>query len=234
MWLGYTFAIISSMFSAIYVVPKKLSKQKPATYAMIMGAGFFLASSIGYALLKSLNYIDEPLFFPHAIVACVNGVIWTIASVSVLISIDKIGLAKANQWKSLQGPIGAFLILAYFAEFLTANTIFIVLAILFISLAATMFSTKDNNDAPVDKSGIAYALIAAVFYGISAVLWKFLTDEGIYFAQQVYQSLFVFISASVYVLVKYKSQREIARFTRGCKAISGKDSKTFWLNAIKH
>jgi len=205
MWLGYIFAIVSSLFSAIYVVPKKLSKQKPTTYAMIMGAGFFIASSVGFAVLKAFSIIDEPLFFPHAVVACANGVIFTIASISVLISIDKIGLAKSNQWKSLQGPIGAFLILACFAEFLTANIIFIILAIVFITLAALMFSTKDENNATIDKSGIVYSLIAALFYGISALLWKYLTDEGIFFAQQVYQSLFVFISAATYVLIRNKS-----------------------------
>ena len=85
-WLGYIFAIISSILSAIYVVPKKLSKQKPITYAMIMGVGYFVASTIGFVLLKTFHYIDEPLFFPHAIVACINGIVWTIASVSVLSS----------------------------------------------------------------------------------------------------------------------------------------------------
>ena len=172
---------------------------------MIMGAGFFLVSSVGFAVLKALDCINEPLFFPHAYIACINGIVWTIASVCVLISIDRIGLAKSNQWKSLQGPIGAFLILIFFSEFLTANAVFIILAMVFMTLAAMMFSTREKNDALVDKSGIVYALIAAFFYGISALLWKFLTNEGVFFAQQVYQSLFVFISAVVFVLIKYKS-----------------------------
>jgi uncharacterized membrane protein len=50
-----------------------------------------------------------------------------------------------------------------------------------------------------------YALIAALFYGISALLGKFLTNEGTLFAQQIYQSLFVFISAAAYMLIKYKN-----------------------------
>lgn len=79
-WLGYTFAIISSIFSAIYVVPKKHSKQKPATYAMIMGIGYFAVSIIRLALLKALKCIDEPLFFPYIIVACINGIVWTVVN----------------------------------------------------------------------------------------------------------------------------------------------------------
>ena len=171
-WLGYVFAVVSSIFSAIYVVPKKLSKQKPITYAMIMGVGYFAASVIGFALLSAFHYIDEPLFFPHAAVACINGVLWTIASVSVLSAIDRIGLAKSNQWKSLQGPIGAFLMMAFLSEFLTTKVTFIVLAIVFIVLAAMMFSTREKNDTPVDKLGILYALVAALFYGIWAIVGK--------------------------------------------------------------
>ena len=86
-WAGYAFAVISSIFSAVYVVPKKLSKQRPSTYAMIMGIGYFAASVLGFATLKTLYIIDEPLFFPRAHIACINGVVWTAASISVLSSI---------------------------------------------------------------------------------------------------------------------------------------------------
>ena len=204
-WLGYIFAIISSMFSAIYVVPKKLSKQKPITYAMIMGVGYFVISVMGFVLFKALRCIDEPLFFPHALIACLNGIVWTIASVSVLSSIDRIGLAKSNQWKSLQGPIGAFLMMTLLSEFLSTKVFFILLAIVFITLAAMLFSTREKDNAPVDKLGIAYALIAAVFYGISSLLSKYLTNEGTLFAQQIYKALFVVISAAAYILFKDKS-----------------------------
>jgi glucose uptake protein GlcU len=68
-----------------------------------------------------------------------------------------------------------------------------------------LFSTREKDNTPVDKLGIVYALIAALFYGISAYLGKFLTKEGTLFAQQIYQSLFVFISAAAYILIKYKT-----------------------------
>ncbi len=204
-YLGYVFAIISSIFSAIYVVPKKLSKQKPITYAMLMGAGYFVASIIGFAVLRTFKYIDEPLFFPHSFIAAINGIVWTIASVSVLCSIDRIGLAKSNQWKSLQGPLGAILMMMFLSEFLTTKVIFVILAMIFITFAAIMYSTREKNSAPIDKLGIVYALVAALFYGISALLSKILSNEGSRFSQQVFQSLFVFISAATFALIKYKS-----------------------------
>lgn len=203
-WAGYIFAIISSMFSAIYVVPKKFSKQKPNTYAMVMGVGYFITAGMGFMLLTAFNFIDEPLFFPEVIIACINGVVWTVGSVSVLNAIDRIGLAKSNQWKSLQGPIGAVLMLIILSEFLTTNVLFIILAAVFITLAAMMVSTREKDNRPTDKAGIAYALNAALFYGIAALLNKYLTDQGMLFAQQLYKALFIFISAGVYTLVKYK------------------------------
>ncbi|MDR2502004.1 MAG: hypothetical protein LBC78_02000 [Oscillospiraceae bacterium] len=176
--LGYMFAAVSSVFSALYVLPKKLSKQKPVTYAMLTGGGYFVISGAGFALLKAFDYIDEPLFFPQLAIACADGVVWTIASVSALTAIDRIGLAKSNQWKSLQGPIGSFLMLLFLSEFLTAKAVFIVAAIILITLAAMMFSTREHDGAPMDKSGIAYALAAALFYGISGALTKYLIKLG--------------------------------------------------------
>jgi hypothetical protein len=38
---------------------------------MIMGIGYFFVSATGFAVLKAFHYIDEPLFFPYAIVACI-------------------------------------------------------------------------------------------------------------------------------------------------------------------
>ena len=204
-WQGYIFAVISSVFSAIYVVPKKLSKQKPVTYAMIMGCGYLIAASIGYAALKSLNIIDEPLFFPRAYLACINGIVWAVASVAVLSSIDRIGLAKSNQWKSLQGPVGSLLMMVFLSEFLTANVVFLVLAIIVITLAAMMFSTREKSTGGLDKRGILYALIAAVFYGISALLSKMLTLDGLLFSQQIYQAMFIVIATAFYQLVRYRT-----------------------------
>jgi len=207
------------MFSALYVVPRKLSRQKPIVYALIMGGGYFSASLAGYIILKMTGFITEPLILPffHTILSCLNGVLWLVASVSVLISIDKIGLAKSNQWKSLQGPVGAFLILTLLSEFLVVNLVYLILAIILITLAAVMFTTRDSDSCKPNKAGIFYALIAALFFGIYAFIKKILTDEGILFTQQIYTAIFVVVSAAIYFLIKnrndsidiQKSKREI-------------------------
>jgi len=206
---GYLFAIVSSLFSAIYVIPKKISKQKPIVYVMFMGVGFFITSTIGYIILNINSHIEENLLNPYLLFACLGGVVYTIASTFVLSSIDKIGLAKANQWKSLQGPIGTFLILILLSEVKNTKVVFIILAAIFLASSAILFTVKDKENIKNNKKGIIYALLAAIFFGIFALIQKYLTNKGLIYSQHIYISLFIFISASICVLLKEKSLKEI-------------------------
>ena len=52
--LGYIFAILSSIFSALYVIPKKITKQKPIVYVMFMGIGFFILKNF---VLNGIYYL---------------------------------------------------------------------------------------------------------------------------------------------------------------------------------
>ena len=203
--LGYIFAILSSIFSALYVIPKKITKQKPIVYVMFMGIGFFIMSVLGYVFQKAVYNIEESILNPNLIFACIGGIVFTIASTFVLTAIDKIGLAKANQWKSLQGPIGTFLILVLLSEFLTTKILFIVLAAIFLCTSAILFTVKDENSKEIDKKGIIYALLAALFFGIFALIQKHLTNKGLVYSQHIYISLFIFISAFIFILLKEKS-----------------------------
>lgn len=210
-WLGYIYAVLSSLFSAIYVIPKKISKQKPIVYVMFMGAGFFIASTIGFVIYKTVYKIEESLLNPNLIFACIGGISFSIASTFVLSAIDRIGLAKANQWKSLQGPIGTFLIMTILSEFLSTKVLFIALAAIFLSTSAIMFTVKDEKNNSIDKRGIIYALIAALFFGIFALIQKYLTNCGLVYSQHVYISLFIFISSSIYILIKEKRIKEFIK-----------------------
>lgn len=207
--LGYLFAIISSLFSAIYVIPKKISKQKPIVYVMFMGLGFFITSTVGYIILNINSNIEENLLNPHLLFACFGGIVYTIASTFVLSSIDKIGLAKANQWKSLQGPIGTFLILVLLSEVKNTKVLCIILAAIFLASSAMLFTIKDKDNNQKDKKGIIYALLAAFFFGIFALIQKYLTNKGLVYSQHIYISLFIFISASIYVFYKEKSLKQL-------------------------
>ncbi len=204
--MGYLFAIISSLFFTCYVVPKKLSKQTPIKYSLFMGLGFFVVSVMMYAVNKVLVYNpQETLLNPILLLSGLGGVLWLIGSIFFLSSLDKIGLSRSNQWKNLQGPIGAILILIFLLEFRQTKVVYIMLAILFILLSAMLFTVKNKDEKIVDKKGIIDAIFSALFFGINALIQKFATNHGLVYSQQVYFSGFVFISALVYLLLKEKN-----------------------------
>lgn len=204
--MGYLFAIISSLFFTAYVVPKKVSKQTPIKYSLFMGLGFFVVSIVMYIINKMGGYHpQETLLNPILILSAFGGILWLIGSIFFLTAIDKVGLSRSNQWKNLQGPIGAVLILIFLSEFRQTKVIYIMLAIIFILISAMLFTIKNQNEKVVDKKGILYAILSALFFGINALIQKYVTNQGLVYAQQVYFSGFVLISAGIYLLGKEKN-----------------------------
>ena len=211
--LGYLFAGLSSIFFTLYIIPKKLSKQKPITYIMFMGLGFFVVSLLFFIGHIVINKEIEVLFNPILLVSALAGILWMFGSLFFLTSIDKIGLSRSNQWKNLQGPIGSILILLVFAEFLTTNFIYIILAIISIFVSAILFTVRDDKQTKIELKSVLYAIVSAIFFGIVALLQKYVTNNGFLYAQQLYFSLFIFISAVVCVLFKNKQINELKNIT---------------------
>lgn len=206
MIVGYICALISSLFFTAYVIPKKLSKQTPIKYSLFMGLGFFIVSIIMFIINKIIvNNPLENLTNPVLLLSGFGGILWLIGSVFFLTAIDKIGLSRSNQWKNLQGPVGAILTLTFLSEFMETKVVYIILAVVFILLSAMLFTIRKKKEKIVDKKGIIYAILSAIFFGINALIQKFATNNGLIYAQQVYFSALVFISALVYIAFKDRS-----------------------------
>jgi drug/metabolite transporter (DMT)-like permease len=75
----------------------------------------------------------------------------------------------------------------------------------------------------IDKIGIIYAIIAALFFWTNAFIQKYVTNQGFIFSQQVYFSLFVFFSACGFLWIKKKKLYELKNFynKNNLLAISG-------------
>ncbi len=203
---GYICALISSLFFTAYVIPKKLSKQTPIKYSLFMGLGFFIVSIIMFIINKiTVNNSLENLANPILLLSALGGILWLIGSVFFLSAIDKIGLSRSNQWKNLQGPVGAILTLTFLSEFMQTKVVYIILAVIFILLSAMLFTIRKREEQILDKKGIIWAILSAIFFGINALIQKFATNNGLIYAQQVYFSASVFISALVYIWFKEKS-----------------------------
>lgn len=204
--MGYIFAIISSLFFTAYIVPKKISKQSPVKYSLFMGLGFFIISIIIYLINRILvPNTKETLLNPILLLSALGGVLWLVGSVFFLTAIDKIGLSRSNQWKNLQGPIGAILTLIFLSEFMQTKVIYIVLAIISILISAMLFTIKNKEEKVLDKKGIIYAILSALFFGTNALIQKYVTNNGLVYSQQVYFSGLVFISAFTYIIFKEKN-----------------------------
>ena len=214
--IGYILAGISSIFYAIYNVPKKLSKQKPMYYIVFMGISYFIVSLMFYIGNKIINpNTNETLLIPVLIFTAIRGVSWWAASLLLLMAIDKIGFGKANQWKILQSPIGTFLILVFLQEMLVTKLAFIIASAILMTLSAFLITVNKGdakNTLVKDKRGIIYVIIATIFLGGNVFINKWTTNTGLVYAQTVYMSFFIMLSSIIYLFIKERSLKELLKF----------------------
>lgn len=201
--MGYLYAIVSSLFLTLYALPKKKCKLKPYTYVLFMGISSFLLSIIFYFLFGT----SESLFNNWLIVSFIGGIVWFVASALFFYSVDKLGVARASEFKSLQGPIGSILILTILSEFIGLNIYLLLFAIIFIFLSAYTLVINDDKSKKISFISILLAIISALMYGISGFLRKVVTLQGFVYSQQVYTSFGILLSAFLYTTIKDKKIR---------------------------
>lgn len=217
--IGYILAILSSVFFGIYIIPKKLAKIGTKYYLFYMSLGFVVISLIAYLFTLLTGKNSEPLFHPVLILVVLRGISWFIASNLFLISIDKIGISRSTQYKNLKGPFGVLLTLIFLAEFKVTNVFLVLFATLLTFVSALLFTIKkDNNE--VDKSGIIYACIAALFLGINALIQKYVTNSGFVYTQQLYQSMTIMIVSYTYIIIKDRDIKALKSITNSDKIIA--------------
>jgi glucose uptake protein GlcU len=200
--LGYLFALISSFFFSLYIIPRKLSKQKPILFTFLVTVGFFIGS-----LLVFLIYAKEKLNF-YILFSIPAGVIWVISFVFFIKSIDIIGLSRSNQWKNLQGPIGVLLCLVILSEYGKVNPFVTLLAGLSIFASAFFLSNTSPKDKQIiNRQGIYYGLLSGLGFGTVTVFNKIVTDHIGVFSQQVVWSLSMLICMLIYIIYKNEVQQ---------------------------
>ena len=124
--IGYTLAIISSIFFSLYIIPRKFTKLDPIYFSLLVGIGFFVSSSLLY--LGRFFFGFHEAIQPEILWSILGGVLWAVGLVSLVKSIDTLGLTRSNQWKNLQGPIGVILSLVILNEFAHVNPLWAILA----------------------------------------------------------------------------------------------------------
>lgn len=207
MQIGYVFSLLASLFWSLYLVPRKISKAKPATYTLYIGLGFFTLSLLTFIVQGR----SENLFSPILLLSIVGGLMWCTGSVLFTTAIDKAGLFRSNQWKNLQGPIGSLTSLIFLSEFVKVNIGYVIFGTLTIFISALLFTIK--KDASADEKNnihILYALGAAVLWGTLSALQKYITNAGggVY-SQQLCFSFSIFIFGIGFALMQEKKFKNI-------------------------
>ena len=199
--IGYILAFVSSLFFAIYIVPRKLTKINPVHFSFFMSLGF-LASSLLLYFMQPFIKFQETISL-NLLWALVAGLIWSVSFVCYISSIDVIGLSRSNQWKNLQGPIGAFLGLIVLREYSKTNPVFVILAgaAIFVSAVFLSKTTSDDNKSTVLK-GISLGLLSGVGFGVVSLINKYLSVHVGVFSQQVVWSFGIAISLLIYIFTK--------------------------------
>jgi len=190
MILGFSFAIIVSILFAVYAVPRKYSKQNVILYTMWMGIAYFLGTMIVVAFMWGGEQCEmEDLLSPWHLVTVARGFVWVLGMAAYNLAIDKIGLARFNQWKNIQGPVGSLLMLFLWTEVVGVKVFWLLLGMTAMFVSAFLFQIKiENIDKKNPVKGIMCAVFAGVCFGIAALLNKIVSDQGFLFTQLIYHS----------------------------------------------
>ncbi len=178
-------------------------------FSFFMGLGFLLGSIFLYFISAIVSghfqtFANTSLFY-----SVLAGMLWAFASIFLLSSVDRIGLARSNQWKNLQGPVGVILSLIILSEFLRTNALFAVLAGFSVFVSALFLNIKHSDGKKVELKGIIFAVLSAILFGVVTVLNKFVTDNSGVYTQLAVWSFFTFITIAIYILSKQDLRREL-------------------------
>ena len=212
--IGYLLAITTSIFFSIYVMPKKLVKEKTMYYTVFLTFGFFITSAVLYTFFKITGICKETVSSLIAMILIVRGLFWFLSVYIYAIAIDKIGVSRATQYQSLKTPFGVILTLIFLEEFLETNVAVVLLATILTFLSAILLSIKKVPNKKIDKLGILYAIFSAILLATTNLLQKWVTNQGIVYSQHIFTAMSSFLFACFYVLFKYKSMKNLFSIAR--------------------
>ncbi len=203
--IGYLLAIMTSIFFSIYVIPKKIIKEKTMYYTLFLTLGFLGTASVIYILFNLIGICNENVNGIVMLTLIVRGFLWFLSLYVYALAIDKIGISRAVQYQSLKAPFGVLLTMTFLQEFLVTNVPGIILSTMLTFVAALLLSIKKDQEKKISKIGIIYAIMSAVFLATTNLLQKWVTNQGIVYSQHVFTAMSSFAFAVLYVFLKDKN-----------------------------
>ena len=213
MALGVIFSIIVSVLFAVYAVPRKFSSMNAALYTFWTGAAYFAGACLVCAAVWGFGLGEpEDMTSSWHWLSLLRGVIWALGTVAFNMAIDRIGLARFNQWKNLQGPIGSILMLCFVTDVAGEKIVWVALGTVAMFVSAMLFTIKsDGGGQKSALGGILLALFAAVCFGATAFINRLITAQGFIYSQLFFHSLAVTVTALAAFLITKRTPKEIFR-----------------------
>lgn len=208
MFLGYLFAVLSSIFLSLYIVPKKFNKTEPFVFTFFIGVGYFITSIIFVLIYSIFSKINEPIFSIYSLYSLLDGLLWTLASICYLKAIDLLGITRASTFKNLQGPISAILFLFVLSEFKNLNIWLVFLSLIFIFLSQVLFNVNKSG-GKINFKGILLGILASIFFSFNSLVRKICAVNGLIFIEQIYASFVILILTFALLLLKNKLNKEV-------------------------
>jgi len=208
MFLGFLFAVLSSIFLSLYIVPKKFNKTEPFVFTFFIGMGYFITSITFVLIYSFFAKINEPIFSIYSLYSLLDGLLWTLASICYLKAIDLLGITKASTFKNLQGPISSILFLFILSEYKNLNIWLVFLSLLFIFLSQVLFNVNKKG-GKLNFKGIFLGILASVFFSFNSLVRKICSINGLIFAEQIYASFVICIVTFALLVIKNKVNKQV-------------------------
>lgn len=218
--IGYLLAITTSIFFSIYVMPKKIVKEKNMYYTAFLTLGFLITSFILYVFFRVTGICKETLSFNVVMILVLRGLFWFLSVYVYSIAIDKIGVSRAIQYQNLKTPFGVILTLFFLQEFLVTNAVIVILATILTFSSAILLTIKKSPDKNIDKIGILYAIISALLLATTNFLQKWVTNKGIVYSQHIFTALSSFLFSILYVLLKDRNFKNLMTISNKSKMLA--------------
>lgn len=201
MW--YLFAVLSSLFSSLYVVPRKHTNSPAPVYIFWMGIGFFCGSLLMF--MRSLSRWIQETRDIWLLWAVAEWVLRAGGSILFALSIDISWLTKSNQRKNLQWPIAVVFSLIILREYESVQVHRVLLWALCIFLSALCFNAcRSSLDVPSSHRWTLYAIAAWTIFGLLTVVNKHVTTHYGIYNQQLIWSASIILSVLIYLSSQQK------------------------------
>jgi glucose uptake protein len=158
--LGVLYALIAAAGWGSYLVPMKKSGN-PDPFRFV----FFL--SVGVLVFGTLTSLTAGFALSFSNIGIATGMVWTVASISSMFAIRKLGLGKAAAtWMSISVLVSFLCGILLLSEQLNLLIIGVTGIILMISGVACVSLSRDGDSK---KSGFALTLVSGLIFGVHLV-----------------------------------------------------------------